>query len=404
MLTSQQHYKVSTSSEYGKSLEGRWHFQSESEGYSLPSKPFDLTVSVSHADGTIEQTTSVEVVDTVTDTPVRLLAIGDSLTRAGVYLNQVQDKLPDITLLGTRVYPGETNPREGRGGWTLDRYTTGINTTELDSPFVFPIGVEGSQYKGNTRDWKNICYENSAYHAYDGFQKIARGWKDEGEYLYDKNGYYKKPSVGDVMLDPERGPGSEWVQWNGQEWGSMAIQPTEFEFDFTKYIERFKAVFEEGTPTHINILLGANDFQECESLEDYLVFIERLQAVIDSIHIFNPNIQVIVCMPTLGPNINMISMTYRDRYDKYDRKMKIGAHYILKAFDNDESTKRNIYIAPMTLTLDVTNGFDFKEREQLVDDILTKVTLPVNDIHPNNSFGQLQMGDTLAAVIQKYRD
>lgn len=396
-------YNVSAYSDYGKALTGRWHFQSLSEQYNMPTEPFNLSFFANKGNTYMSASTTVEIVETNDETPVRLLAIGDSLTRAGIYLSQIEAKLPNVTTVGTRTYPDADYPREGRGGWTLEKYFTFINSDVLDSPFLFPKNISGDQYKGNTADWKKICYTHSNDHTYNGFQKIARGWLDDGEYLYDENGYYKYPEIGDVMVDPTLPQGSEWVEWNGNSWTPMTLQPTTFEFNFSKYIERFASAFADGAPTHVSILLGSNDFGFFDTFNGIELFIERLNIMIDSIHQFDPNIKVIICTPPLGPSRKYLSQDYVEKYIKYDRNMKLATYHLLKAFDNDESLSRNILVAPMTLTLDVTNGFDFKEKVEIIDGVSKTTIIPGNGIHPSNSYGQLQMGDTLAAVIQKYR-
>lgn len=404
LLTLSSTYNVSTYSPYGSSIYGRWLYKSSSNDLSVPTEPFEFNMIAKTENGFVSKSSTVEIVDTSNDTPIRLLPIGDSLTRAGVYLSQIESKLPNITFLGTRSYPTDGIPtREGRGGWTLEKYFTCINSAELDSPFMFPINVSGARYKGNTRDWKAICYENPNYAAYNGFQKLARGWKDEGEYLYDENGYYKYPTIGDVMVDPSLPSGQQWVEWNGSYWQTMINQPAEFEFNFTKYIERNQAAFTEGTPTHVSILLGANEFGFNKEIDKVDLFIERLNTMIDSIHTFDPNIKIILCTPTVAPNSSMVTSSKKDFYSEYDLRIKYVTSRLLKAFDTDEALARQIYIAPMTLTLDANTGYDYIEKDEIIDGISSKVVDVTNSIHPSNASGQLQMGDTLAAVLQKYR-
>ena len=404
LLTLSPTYNVSTYSPYGSSVYGRWLYKSSSNNLSIPTEPFELSMIAKTENGFVSKSSTVEIVDTSNDAPIRLLPIGDSLTRAGVYLSQIENKLSNITFLGTRFYPTDGIPaREGRGGWTLEKYFTFINSSELDSPFMFPINVSGAHYKGNTRDWKAICYENPNYAAYNGFQKLARGWKDEGEYLYDQNGYYKYPTIGDVMVDPSLPVGRQWVEWNGSYWQPMLVQPTEFEFNFTKYMERNQAAFAEGTPTHVSILLGANEFGFNKEIDEVDLFINRLNAMIDSIHTFDPNIKIILCTPTIAPNSNLITSSKKDFYFEYDLRIKYVTSRLLKAFDTDEALARQIYIAPMTLTLDANTGYDYIEKDEIIDGISSRVVDVTNSIHPSNAYGQLQMGDTLAAVLQKYR-
>ncbi|MBE6022108.1 MAG: SGNH/GDSL hydrolase family protein [Cellulosilyticum sp.] len=405
LLTLSPNSNVSSSSPYGQSLMGRWLFQTLSDSTPMSSQPFELTLTARTNYGVTSQSTTVELVDTSNTNPVRLLAIGDSLTRAGVYLSQVVNSLPNVTTLGTRYYPDDNVPaREGRGGWTLEKYFSFINSEQLDSPFMFPSSVSGAHYKGNTRDWKAICYTLPNNAIYKGFQKIARGWKDEGEFLYDKNGYYKYPEIGDVMVDPSRPYDSQWVEWNGTVWQPMNVQPTSYEFNFSKYIARYKEAFAEGTPTHVSILLGANEFGFNKELDNIDYFIDRLNQMIDSIHTYDPTIKIILCTPPVAPNTYFVtSVESKEFYTEYDLRIKYITSKLLEAFDTDEALARQIYIAPMTLTLDTTNGFNYIQKNELVDGTITQVVDAIYSIHPNNEYGQLQMGTTLAAVIQKYR-
>ena len=404
LLTLSPTSNVSSYSPYGQSLSGRWLFQTLSNSMLMPSEPFELNIVASTDNGIINQTTTIQTVDKSNTTPVRLLAIGDSLTRAGVYISQVVSTLPNVTALGTRYYGTDSVPaREGRGGWTLEKYFTFINSAELDSPFMFPTTVSGSHYKGNTRDWKAICYTSSTDPVYNGFQKIARGWADEGDFLYDEKGYYKYPEVGDVMVDPSLPISCQWVEWNGVSWQPMLNQPTEFEFNFSKYMTRYQAAFQDGPPTHVSILLGANEFGFNKELDRIDSFIQRLNQMIDSIHTYDPTIKIILCTPTGAPNTAMVTSSSKDFYREYDLRMKYVTSKLLEAFDTDEALARQIYIAPMHLTLDATNGFTYVQRNETVNGFINQVVDAMYSIHPNNEYGQLQMGSTLAAVIQKYR-
>lgn len=396
-------YNMSTYSPYGQTVTGRWLYKTLDPSLA-PLEPFTLNMIARIQDQFVNKEMNVELVNTANTTPVRLLAIGDSLTRAGVYLSQIENKLPNVSFLGTRFYPTDNIPaREGRGGWTLEKYFTCINSDELDSPFMFPKNVPAEHYKGNTRDWKKICYESPATATYDGFQKLARGWQNEGDFLYNADGYYKYPTVGDVMVDPSLPIGAQWVEWNGYYWQTMMNQPTEFEFNFSKYVNRHKEAFANGTPTHVSILLGANDFGFKKQINGMDTFIQRLNHMIDSIHEFDPTIKVILCLPTVGPNPDQITSSKKSFYTEYNLCIKYATSQLLKAFDTDEALARQIYIAPMTLTLDPSLGFDYIEKIETTYGMLSTVTDVKNSIHPNNTVGQLQMGDTLAAVIQKFR-
>ena len=395
---------LSSNCTYGQNLTGRWLFQSPSDLAEIPTEPFKLTLTADTLNGQLTESTTVELIDKTNTTPIRLLPIGDSLTRAGVYLSQVKKSIPNVTTLGTRYYPEDGIPtREGRGGWTLEKYCTYINSDQLDSPFVFPTNISGEHYKGNTRDWQAICYKSPKNAVYNGFQKIARGWKDSGEFLYNEKGYYKYPEIGDVMVDPSLPLGKQWVEWNGFSWSPLKEQPTEFEFNFTKYMARYSDAFLLGKPTHVSLFLGVNEFGFAKQLDQSDLFISRLNQVIDSIHSYDPNIKIILCMPTVAPDTNMVTASTNAFYKEYNLCIKYLAQKLLKHFDTDAALSRQIYLAPMTLTLDPINGFNYIQKSEIVEGFHSTVIDTDNSIHPNNDYGQLQMGSTLAAVLQKYR-
>ena len=384
-------------SDYGTKFNGGWKFSKKDIEEGMPN---NFSVKYLTPYNGESETINVELIDKNNNEDVRLLAIGDSLTRAGAYLNEIDDQLSNIEFYGTRLYHNDGLPaREGRGGWKVDMYMNDIGTKKLDSPFVFPVGVEGGKYRGNTYEWKKICYEAPKDHNYAGFQDLARGWKTTGEYLYDRKGYFKYPRVGDVMVDPTLPTGKQWVEWNGTKWITMKNQPTQFEFDFSKYMEKFKAVYKEGSPTHISILLGANDFGYSNTIVGLDKYIEQINMMINSIHEFDPNIKVIVCTPTPAPDTNIATGKMNSFYESYDIRMGKVVDAILTRFDNEESVANNIFIAPMHLTLNPADGYDYIPG---IEDG-KRIIKAANQIHPNNSHGQKQMGNTLAAVIQKTR-
>ena len=404
LLSLSEFASLSSACTYGQNLTGRWLLQSPSWEGDVPPESFELSLTARTSNGEIMGATTIELVDKTNTTPIRLLPIGDSLTRAGAYLSQVKRSIPNVTTLGTRFYPEDGMPtREGRGGWTLEKYCTSINSDELDSPFVFPTTISGERYRGNTRDWQAICYKSPKNPIYNGFQKIARGWKDSGDFLYNQKGYYKYPEIGDVMVDPSLPVGKQWVEWNGFSWSALKEQPTEFEFNFEKYMARYAEAFSLGTPTHVSLFLGVNEFGFGKQLDKTSLFMTRLNKVIDSIHSYDPNIKIILCMPTVAPDTNMVTASTQAFYKEYNLCVKYLASKLLENFDTDAALSRQIYLAPMPLTLDPINGFNYIEKSELVEGFTSTVVDTDNSIHPNNDYGQIQMGSTLAAVLQKYR-
>lgn len=391
-------------SSYGRQYADFWRIESNTNGYVIPTAPFALTIKVLDKALKTIMTKSciVELIDKMNNTPVRHLAIGDSITSNGNYLKQF-DKLDNIITQGIKVTDANNKPREGRGGWTLANYISKIATTTGDSPFVFPTNVEGNKYKGNTDFWKKVCYTDINGYDYQGYQKIARGWTGE-DYLYDANGYYINPSIGDVMVDPSKANGSKWVEWDGAKWVAMTTQPTVFEFSFSKYLQRFASAFSSGTPTHVSILLGANDFQTSDGVVGIDTFINNLNIVINSIRAYSSTIKIIINIPTTGANQDAwgINVGCGGIQENYDRNMKLESQRLLKEFDTDISLSNNIYICPMGSVLDTVYGFDYQTEN--VNIYSTEQVKRYNNwVHPNDSVGHKQMGDALAGLIQKIR-
>ena len=222
VLSPHTNYTLTTSSPLGTSTLGRWFYDSPITNATIRFAPFELMFSLTTPNCGINRRISVETVDFKDTTPVRLLSIGDSITRMGGYVEQVQTVLPNTATVGTISYANEKIAREGRGGWTLKKYFTYIGSSDyLDSPFLFPTTVSGAHYKGNTADWKKVVNASATDITYGGLKKMARGWQDTGNYLYDQNGYYISPEIGDVMVDPSLPLGTQWIEWNGSAWVAL---------------------------------------------------------------------------------------------------------------------------------------------------------------------------------------
>ena len=135
----------------GRATEQRWTLTATDED--VGSHP--LRVSVYNSDGELIESKSSVLIVTAADVlpeqkSIRLLIIGDSLTHASAYPNEIARLLslpgnPKWTMLGTHK-PSPAAPEvahEGYGGWTWSRFVTHFepkpdNThRKRSSPFVF---------------------------------------------------------------------------------------------------------------------------------------------------------------------------------------------------------------------------------------------------------------------------
>ena len=318
-----------------------------------------------------------------------LLMIGDSLTRELGFTGAITSELTNVTAVGTRSLNDDgIEVNEGRGGWKLDRYAAEMapaNTVE--NPFIFPNGVAGNLYFGNTDSWKKICHTDPNNYEYKGFQLIAKDWNTSGSYQYDTNGYRLNPPNGAVMFDPTKPNGQKYQQYNGTAWVAMTTQPTGASFDFAKYLERFKVAFGNGTknPTVISIMLGTNDLQNIRRANGVTMATMRghLTTMLNSIKAWNPNVKVILCVPPLSSTQDR----WGDARGIDMTKWEFDANIHLLA---DELTTNSAFY-PMAYTIQNFIG------------VLTDEVTDYNDwLHPSTN-GKAKLGKHLAATVQFVR-
>jgi hypothetical protein len=308
---------------------------------------------------------------------LRQLSVGDSITRAGGYVQQAVATLGGKTV-GTRTYDGGVSAVEGRGGWALQSYMTRIaEPTGGDSPFLFPVGVDGNKYLGNAAFWRAATVGDPHGYDFDGFQMIARGWQTSGQYLFDSNGYPTSPIAGDVVVDPALPAGTQWREYNGSAWSAMDPQP-QVELSFAKYIDRFSAAFPDGTPTGISIMLGTIDFLSSLTDRSWSAYRARLDALIASIRAWNADVPIILIgSPSGGPdhlwaNQKVTGPDFNQRITEHSRRL-------YAAYDTPKARANNIYVISFLGVVSPENMADF--------------------VHPKLPQGHDQMGPWLAGII-----
>ncbi len=418
--------RIDIAGAYGRQFGDFWRIEpgSGKAHHGIGAGSFTLTVAVKNYDRRVLLQKSTDV--TVFAKAVaaagaeRLLWIGDSLTRNGLFLNHAAGKC-GTTLQGSRHFatdPAGLN-REGRGGWTLLHYLSYFARTDgLDSPFMFPVGVAGAVYRGNVVFWRNAVKTgrtDTEEYNFGGFEKLARGWADSGSFIYDTaTGYPLSPQVGWVVYDPAQAAGSRFREWSGTAWIASAAQPSTWSFDFGKYLARFPELFSAGVPNRIGLLLGANDFQDADEV-DSGTFIGRLQTIITSVRAAIPGVHVIVGLPTVGgpqDGFGLLKGCGQTAYG-YTRNMQQLASALLTTFDTAAMRAGRTWIANFTGVVDPVYGFQTNAEQP--NKYSTRSVLRCPDpIHPtpNNpptagtdgeGVGQFQMGDSLAGTLMAIR-
>ncbi|CAM3667368.1 SGNH/GDSL hydrolase family protein [Deinococcus frigens] len=413
---------------YGKQLSGLrdndcWRLEPSGtgKGYATPVGTFTLTANLKDATLTNRKvaTSTVAVIDPAANqTAIRVLCIGDSITYRGQYQAQVMG-LGGVTLQGTRTMSANAYLGEGRGGWRLSSplpdlqggYVQAGSAGAFDSPFMFPVGVTGADYRGNVEFWKRVVSVDSGattYAAYD-FGGYALAVREGGATVqYAASGYPLNPVTGWVVFDPAKAAGEKFQTWNGAAWVAMGTQPSGFAFNFAAYIARYAWAFTTGAPTHVTVLLGANDWSgTVPDAASLAVWTAQYQTMVDSIHAYSAAIKVIVALPTLpatqdgegdlyGAGLNGERMRLNDQ---------LVTRALLDRFDTAANRTAKTFVSIFGAGIDPYFGYTLGSAEapnKYVTDSTLYVRRNQDGIHPG-PVGMAQAGDWLAATVQATR-
>ncbi len=305
-----------------------------------------------------------------------ILPIGDSMTQAQQYLEHTAQKLNGIHFKGSRCFRGGIG-HEGRGGFKTEDYVSKFQDPYAPSPFLFPKGVSGKDYYGDqtfwghvTTDWESNSYVYGGYHAIP----LTDGM------VYNRDGILYR-----------RLNGVETIYNNAPEW----------EFSFPKYMERYAI----GPIDAVSVLLGTNDILDLhyDSMEKGICRVtENFGVMIDSIRSYSKTLPILLNLPILC-SADPFSFGRNFACAKTPREVRAVMlhliHAMLEKWEN--SADPNLYIVPMNAVIHPTlafakeaysNGKYFGERTVRIQD----------SVHPTRA-GYAQMGDLLAATVQKIR-
>lgn len=372
------HTVLTSSSSNGVNYGDRWQYTPD------VAKSFNLALTVVDPVGNVikTKTIAITVYAAVSGAGKRIMPIGDSITRAGNYAGLAATAV-GATTVGTRTYNNAALNVEGRGGWTLSGYMTRIGHATLgDSPFLFPVGVAGSKFWGNTNFWKQVCYTAPNDYDFMGFQYIARGWKPAGTpYLFDVDGYPVAPGEGDVVVDPTKAAGQTFRQYQAGAWVTMAPQPA-IEFSFSKYMDRYSAAFAGGGPTHISIMLETNDFYNGIDDAAFDAWKASLDAVIASIRAWSPAVPFVILLAATGGEMYKWAAQGDKNKHTFDRRMREAAAHIIAAYDTSAARTNKVYMTTFLGAITITNMADY--------------------VHPDTVTGHAEMSPYFAGMLAKF--
>lgn len=371
-------------SDYGKKYKDFWQFNGvcDKESFEielLVYSPFEELLASKKATVHIAKGNMVEG---------NIICIGDSMTRAGVYIKHFADTLPKVKPLGTKTFDG-TLYAEGRGGWSTKQYFEIYEGENGISPFLFPKTISGDKYFGDVLFWKKVLGEESWFdYSYVGLQSVAKYLHMEN---LDENNFPTSLSEGDVVYN------NGLFKLENGKWISFS---DEFEFNFLKYIKRYGKFLDTEKIDVVSILLGTNDFTD--KIENIGEFVEdvtdKFEKIIKSVKDYDKDTKVVINLPILQAGVNGGESLPPDVTVKRGRfNILTFAEKLLEKWDNKEAKENGIYISPMLNILDMECGFD---KSYVRKNKYTEEQIPVfhNPVHPSHE-GYKQMSDALSGVV-----
>ncbi len=287
----------------GTQLDDRWTFNPKPED--VGDHPLVLEVRDQQNALIARASTVVEVVapDAGKDREISMLMMGDSLTNATVYVQQVYDRCqstemgnPKLILFGTRDTGIEGVTHEGYGGWTAVRFAT--------------------HYSG-----------------------VARG----GPYKENGSPFLYKPKDPDGLMIAGQGDPDEKAQ---------AV------LDFGRYCKAFN---NGKAPDFVTILLGCNDtFHGTPDDIDTRIdaMFSHYETLLTMIHKFSPETKIgaLLLVPAAATQ-NAFGANYTSGQTRwqYKRNQHRVVERMMQTFGGRED--KNVYLVPAQLNLDCVNNY-----------------------------------------------
>ena len=264
---------------------------------------------------------------------------------------------------------------------------------------------------GGTGGTATVVSGTHLKYSYNGFGRAAREGLSGTTYAYLDSGYPTGTiSTGWRMYDPLL---NTMVQYNGSAW---VTNPTTYTwaFDYPKYLARYAWAHPSGfTPTHVSILLGANDFRSVETAESSIfatavaTWVASYRAMVTNIRLAYPAPVVIVTLPTMGAsqdghggNSSLGTLAERAR-----RNLQTVTAALLAEFDKPADRSNGIRVAPFGGGVDPIYGFSLPAPvapNRHVTDSSLFIRRATDEVHPSLS-GYNQGGDWIAASVQASR-
>lgn len=322
-------------------------------------------------------------------TTKKVMVIGDSLVNAGVITQTLLDiaaggDVMGVTLLGTQGTA--PNKHEGRGGWTVDNYTT-AGPTYYDftvSGVTVAPAINAAEYTHNGSTYRVQSVSLSGGAGTIRCSVVSGGAPLASGTLTKSNG-----SAGDATITftaSAAAPGNPF-------WIGGAV-------NFAQYLTNNSLAAPDWVfvALGINDVFGQTDDAACSAAAD-AAFV-KLDTLITSIKAAGAGVKVGLMVPSppssdqdaFGANYGVGQTRWRDK-----RNILIWARQMLVKYSGQEANR--IYIVPTNTALDTVNNMNLAASAPVNSRSTVNSTRQNNGVHPATS-GYQQIGDALWAFMK----
>lgn len=321
-------------------------------------------------------------------TTKKVLVVGDSLVNAGTITQTLLDiaaaDVMGVTLLGTQG--AAPNRHEGRGGWTVNDYTTAGRTYYqfTVSGVITAPAINSTEYSHN-----GSVYRVQAVSLTGGAGTITCSVTSGGA-----------PLANGTLTKSNGGAGDATIPFSA----SAAVPGNPFwiggALNFAQYLSN-NAI---ATPDWVLIGLGINDcFSQtddtaCSSLAD--TELAKLDSLIASIQAADANVRIGLMIPS-PPSADQDSFGYnyatgQTRW-RFKRNVLIWARQMISRYTGKEANR--IYLVPSNTALDTVNNMNTAASGPVNSRSSVIIARQNNGVHPGTS-GYQQIGDAVWAFLK----
>ena len=320
--------------------------------------------------------------------------IGDSFTNGDYFKSAILENnyVPKVRCVGLRKVQGYSDQyNEGRGGWTLGSYFSNkVNDHLFFNPFLQTQGK--FHYWGSSAFWKNATGISNKTISTETFEpNYSCGKYDCSK--FNAKGILRHLEKNDVYYDNDD---STYKKWTGKSWKNMEEDELVWSFQYGKYLE----MWDVPAPEFLIIMLGINDFRNCEMPVSFTNWNKQIEIVLNSYRAAVPNGKLAICTPcTSSGTLNNIKGDFTVRQNAAIWNLRKN---IIDVFDKRES--EGIYVVDASITIDNENGYMESNTELPYQGYQGENRLKIQKGNPHPYACYPNLGIPIAAFIQYYRE